>query len=463
MTRYTAERAAALAAVAVLLGGCASQPVSGPGRAGELGQILGTGDGRVPRPLEPYLTADRAEGARNLVLNAMLAGKAAMDIGAVRQAHRVLDVAYQQIETIYADNPAAAKARSNFAPEATKDFKGEPYERAMVGYYLGLADLLMGELDNARSSFRWGELQDTMSAAEQYQGDTASLRYLFGWVHHCQGRASEARDAFKLAAEVRPGLKPPAAGDNLLVILEAGPAPVKGHAGRHKEELVYAPGPGLAEDAEAEVEVGSTKLSALLAEDIHWQANTLGGRAVDRILAGKAAFKDNATSVAQGGAAVASVGLELSRVAALTNDRRLLNIGALGAFGGLLANIGGSAVAASTTPEADTRYWSNLPAALFVTTTTIGAAAVTGTRVSGRAPVALGAATGSAGIQSIPKTDCYLARLPVGAGSPAWDPADSRGWIALDELSRRPAPAPAASPGSHGTPPVKTAPVRPTF
>ena len=39
-------------------------------------------------------------------------------------------------------------------PEADKDFKGDPYERAMVGYYLALADFSDADLDNARAALR---------------------------------------------------------------------------------------------------------------------------------------------------------------------------------------------------------------------------------------------------------------------------------------------------------------------
>ncbi|MEC8183119.1 MAG: hypothetical protein VX123_13805 [Pseudomonadota bacterium] len=49
--------------------------------------------------------------------------------------------------------PAAGLARSNFAREDVKDFKGEPFERAMVFYYLGLSYLALGDFENARASF----------------------------------------------------------------------------------------------------------------------------------------------------------------------------------------------------------------------------------------------------------------------------------------------------------------------
>ena len=69
--------------------------------------------------------------------------------------------------------PAAELARSNFAREDVKDFKGEPFERAMVFYYLGLSYLALGDFENARTSIKAGEYQDNLSRAEKYQADFA--------------------------------------------------------------------------------------------------------------------------------------------------------------------------------------------------------------------------------------------------------------------------------------------------
>lgn len=470
MTPSTAERRCAGGAVACLLAlvaaGCASAPPAPAASA--LGREIAGAEGRVPQPLAPWIAADRADGPRNTVLHAMHAGKAALDIGALDAARRALDAAYQRIETIYADNAAAAQARSKFVPESRKDFKGEPYERAMVGYYLGLTDLLLGDLDNARAAFRWGEFQDTLSASEQYQGDMASLRFLVGWADHCQRRTTAAGEAFRLAREARPGLAAPADDDNLLVVLEAGPAPRKGRGGAHGEALIYLDAAAPAADARAELEIGGQRLPALLAEDLHWQATTLGGRAVDSILAGKASFKEGAQTVAHTGGAVTSVAAELLRVGANAGDRRMMDVAGVGAVAGLLMSVVGSATAASTRAEADIRAWSNLPAALFFATTRVDPARAAPIDAVGRAPAVFGLAEGRARARPLPGTRCHLLRIAAGGPAAAWDPAATGAWAPLDELERSAAATP-ASPRSAGDPdgaprpPVKSAPVRASF
>lgn len=454
-------------ALAWAAAGCSSTGAgaAAQARGGELGRVMAGQSARLPRPLKPYVDADRNEGERNLVLNAMVAGKEALDLGAVAQARAALDLAYQRIETIYADNPAAQQARSKFAPEARKDFKGEAYERAMVGYYLGLADMLMGELDNAKASFKWGEFQDTLSAAEVYQGDMASLRFLAGWVEHCQGKATSARESFRLARELRPELQVPPADANVLLILEAGPAPRKTRSGRHGEELSFVTQARMDGDVQARFSLDGGSITGALAEDVHWQASTLGGRAVDRILAGKAAFKDNATTVAQAGSAVATVGLEVMRLGAVTGDRNTLNLGGYSALAGMLFNMAGSATAAATTPEADIRFWSNLPAGVFMATAAVAPDKLAGLQVSGHAPAQLGGTAAQAGSRPVPGTRCHVARLAAGSSAGSWNQADAGAWIALDELERAPAQASrnTSDPDKPRAPPPKTAPVRATF
>lgn len=452
-------------ALAAGLVGCGSAPVASTAGHSVLAQGLADPSGRIPRPLAEHALTDRAEGPRNVVLNAMLAGKTAMDIGAPKQARAALDLAYQRIETIYADNAAAAKARSTFVPEANKDFKGEPYERAMVGYYLGLADLVAGDLDNAKSAFRWGEFQDTMSASEQYQSDMASLMFLAAWVDQCRGQRVAAAERFEIARQARPALKPPATDHNVLFILEAGTGPAKTRSGKHGEELSYLPGAELKAGSEVEFRVDAQSFKGVLAEDLHWQANTLGGRQVDKILAGKAVFKDNATQVARVGQGAALVGTEVMRIGAELGDRRSLNLGAATAVGGLLFSLIGSATAAAARPEADTRTWSNLPAALFLGTGkwTADPSAALRVRVSG--PAQLGGGQSEQSALRIPGTACHLARLST-TPAQAWNNTAPGAWVAADELARQPATAarrndpPPASNHSGGE---RAAPVRASF
>ncbi|MFP3441488.1 hypothetical protein R0K18_27540, partial [Pantoea sp. SIMBA_133] len=84
-----------------------------------------------------------------------------------QEAKNTLTQARLEIENVYADSDAARKARSIWYEEAEKDFKGEPYERAMVYLYLGLIYLEEGDYGNARASFLAGLLQDAFAEEEQ--------------------------------------------------------------------------------------------------------------------------------------------------------------------------------------------------------------------------------------------------------------------------------------------------------
>ena len=178
-----------------------------------------------------------AQGERNAVLNHARIGVKAFEMGNIELARKELAAAADRIETIYADNTAAKQALGKFVKENIKDFKGEPYERAMVFYYLGLAYLAEGDFENARASFKAGEFQDTLSSEEEYQADFALLNYLSGWASKCNGDDELAEDAFSVAHEHRSSLAVPEDDMSTLVIYESGQAPAKFAAGKYDEQL----------------------------------------------------------------------------------------------------------------------------------------------------------------------------------------------------------------------------------
>jgi hypothetical protein len=462
MTRFTGNPRAVpsrqrlmCALIGAVLAGCASTPAPQAQSAPVVGRIVANDAGLVPQPLVKHVVADATEGSRNVVLNTMLAAKVAFEVGAFKQSRALLDEAYQRIETVYADNAAAAKARSTFSPESTKDFKGEPYERAMLGYYLGLNDLISGDLDNARSAFKWGEFQDTMSASEVYQSDMASLMFLEAWVDHCRGKKTTALERFQQAAKVRPGLRIPAETDNLLIVYEAGVAPTKVRSGKHGEELSYAPDSNQALRP-AEFEVDGSRLIPALAEDVHWQATTLGGRQVDKILAGKASFKENATTVSTTGKVFTAVGLQAMQTSALMGDRSSFNVGQTFAGAGLLMDIAGGIAARAAKPEADIRTWSNLPGRVFFATAKAGE--------SGAVPVVKAMTGRQAGGVLVPAVrtgdgTCAIARHTDSARE-RWNPDDAATWVSLSNVTKDVVPEKGSAANASSDKPSK---IRTTF
>jgi len=314
----------------------------------------------IPPALIEFANSDLRSAPRDRVLNEMHAGVIAMQLGEHRYATPLFMDAHTQIETIYANDPNAAAARSRFVPDANKDFKGDAYERAMLGYYLGLSYMLNGDMENARASFRWGEFQDTMSASESYQSDMASLVYLRAWVAKCQGDTTAAGEEFTAANRVRATLPIPTAEDNVLVVVESGSSPVKVGTGKYRENLSFqrgalAPSPGIS------VAYANRTIPLGVGEDVYWQASTLGGRAVDKILAGKASFKQGAETTANvaGGIAQASLLTASSALSAGNIDIARNLTGVAGA--GMLIGLGAKMFAEKAKPAADIRYWSNLP------------------------------------------------------------------------------------------------------
>ncbi|MCS0659963.1 hypothetical protein [Massilia terrae] len=414
-----------------------AEPVPAPGYLQAL--VAGVPGDDAAALLAPWLRKDAAEGLRNRVLNAMEAGSRALAAGYLEHAELLLAEAQRQIETIYADNPAAQAARSKFVPEATKDFKGDPYERAMVGYYLGLIDLSKGDFDNARAGFRFAQLQDTMSASEEYQDDMAVMAYLVGWTYWCEGRTSNAQEEFARAQAIRPQLKAPQKGQNLLLIAEFGNAPQKSSSGAYGELLSYKPGAD-SPVHQAAFALGPQQIAATEAEDVYFQASTRGGSVVETIRAGKASFRHDADAVSDTSAALAKGAVQGAALTAAAGKKQatktMLGV-AVGA--GLVSAVSGK-IADATQTAADTRAWSSLPAEIHL---------ATATRVAGAAPVA-----GFFGVDGQPlygqamvaggNAVCGIAyaRHQSGAVSLAGGPA----WKALPALASAPKPVQRASP-----------------
>lgn len=345
-----------------LLGAAAMASAQAPAsRVQELIEVAG--DNPPARLMAPWIERDGREQARNRVLNQMEAGTLALLSGRLKSAEALFSDAQQQIETIYANNPAAAAARGKFVPEASKDFKGDPYERAMVGYYLGLIDLVKGDLDNARAGFRFAMLQDTMSASETYQDDMGLMQYLVGWTYWCEGKPDSAAEEFARARKIRPDLAPPQSGDTLLLLAETGKAPRKVQDGKYGELLRFAP-PVTVAERQVAFGLGAQQKPAHLAEDIFFQAATRGGAAVDVIRAGKASFRQGADTLAGVGTTVASVSLGASLLSEGKSSRQLAMLGAVAGIAGIVSD----SVARNTETLADDRAWMSLPGKIYVAT-----------------------------------------------------------------------------------------------
>ncbi|TRW14652.1 hypothetical protein [Glacieibacterium frigidum] len=303
-------------------------------------------------PLRPYYKALYAGGERNSVLNLSRLGLAAMEVGQWSDAERAFDAALLRIESVYAKNKQAEAARSLWHKESNKDWKGEPYERAMAYYYRGLLYLRAGDYNNARASFKGAEFQDTVSEAEEFQSDFALMNYLMGWSTMCAGDNGSADFDAAIAAEK--GLSAPAKDDNVLMIAELGHGPVKARAPSQKEKLVFQPAEGYPETGAiftlAPAKGSPRKLDGRVASSVYYQATTRGGRAMDGILNGKAEFKNTTGAI---GNAAMRAGLQQGGEAGMY-------MAAAGAIFSLFSS--------AAKIDADIRQWDSLPDSVALST-----------------------------------------------------------------------------------------------
>jgi tetratricopeptide (TPR) repeat protein len=309
--------------------------------------------------LQPYFKALYVEGEHNAVLNLDYLGLAALEIGDYATAEKSFDAAISRIEAIYADNPSARKAKSLFAEEKVKDFKGEPYERAMTYYYRGLLYARTGDYQNARASFLSAEAQSMMGESESYKSTFGLMDYLAGWASHCDGNDSKSMELGARAASVQPG---PFSGltprTDFVGLADFGSAPTKVGAGQYRELLTFktqsAPMPN-------RVDVSYVQLHSLvLGADLNWQATTRGGRPVDAILNGKANWKSNTEDASS---ALKTVGYAAVNQGASSNNLAMMQAGEIGMIVGLFAD----AFSHTMTPAADTRAWQTLPSGIALT------------------------------------------------------------------------------------------------
>lgn len=299
-----------------------------------------------------------ADSANDRVLNQLQAATLALDLGHRDLAGDLFDQALAGITSVYADNEQAARARGLWHDEGAKDFKGEPYERAMAFYYRGLLDMYAGDYENARASFKSGLLQDAFAEEEQHRADFALLMFLEAWSSHVLQARGMADERFEELLQFRHGFPLPAADHRLLLMVETGKAPRKLQDGIGGNILVYRPGRRFREET-VRVRIDGKELTLNPIESIYWQASSRGGRPIDSILEGKVQFKNTTQSISADVSGVAAHATMLSP--------------AFGAAGGVFAGVAAVAgVATLATSQvrarADHRFWNNLPDKVHVLT-----------------------------------------------------------------------------------------------
>lgn len=305
------------------------------------------------------------EGERNATLNFQRIGMAALSLGDIDAAEKAFEAAVTRIDLIYADNPEAQKAKSLWTAEKIKDFKGEPYERAMANFYRGLVYAARGDFQNARALFKQADYQDTVAEAEKYAGDFGLMPYMAGWASYCDGNTAMANDFLQQAVKGDSNFSTVRVDQPVLVLFESGRSPYKYGSGKSGEILKWQTHDLPVQTAKTACSTSGGSDCAVssfaMGADLGFQATTRGGRPIDGVLNGKASFKEGAQGVATVASAVGDIGL---LAAANTGNRDMAGIGMLGMFAGLVAQ----GMANSTQAQADIREWEQLPATVWLGT-----------------------------------------------------------------------------------------------
>lgn len=295
----------------------------------------------------------------NRVLEDMTAGLMALSAGDRDAARPRFDEALNLIEATHGNTERARQARSLWYAEGCKDFKGEPYERAMAYYYRGVIALMDRDYDNARACFNSGILQAEYGEEEKYRCCFALLYLLDGYSCYLQGDSSACEEQFQQVRALRPDFAEPDWARTFPVLVETGKAPRKLADGVGHYELKFRRGKGFA-DVDARVSDGARSWLTYPAEDVAFEAMTRGGRPIDAILYGKVRFQNSMDGVATtltSASSTVMVAAPLFRNSG-TVDAVAGGMGVVGALGGLIAQ--------NVKPRADTRCWSNLPDTIHV-------------------------------------------------------------------------------------------------
>lgn len=281
--------------------------------------------------------------------------------------------AYYLMNDISAFNNLEARAISLTGSEDSKAYKGDPYEKAINAFYVGLLLYNQGDLENAMAAFKNGILADSDSKEEVYKSDLTLLYLLAARVAKKSGKEDLGNDFYKEPGFTSLDQKDGAAqeivnlNNNTLLVIELGQGPYKYRTGKYGEMAKILDRDSTNYDPRIIVDgYGGTASQAYSEIDVYFQASTRGGRKMDGILKGKAQFKDSAA-----GTSLAMLDAS-NRAIDYANSARSVNpyadtTGYMAAAGIFALFAAGSAIASTiTNPKADIRHWSLLPAHIYV-------------------------------------------------------------------------------------------------
>lgn len=328
--------------------------------------------------IEVYAPAMMDTGKSGLIgVNKLLS--AAMLEGAWQSAKAYAIRASTLVNIFLAGEPGERDALSLFGQEKDKPFKGEPYERLMVDYYLGIIRFMEQDYEGALAAFRSAMNNDRGTyllpvdpeEAEKGGGNTKQyiyqdtygiLQFLAAKCYQLLGEPDEEKKSLARAQASHPALaqffeEGLDAANNVLVLLEAGGAPVKIRTGPGGAILGYRRG---IESSVTSISFDTHSLALALSEDLYHHTTHLGGREVDKLNKDKAS-KQEALRLAGFATRTAGFATLIAGVASGNRDAKIAGWALLlvGIGTGIWANV-------AIDPRADIRAWTFLPGQLFL-------------------------------------------------------------------------------------------------
>ena len=295
-----------------------------------------------------FFASCAAKQGSNKILTQMVTGKNYFDNKEYLLAKDIfLDVS-NKLNKVWNKPEESKKTRQFWYEEGIKSFKGEPYERIMLFFYLGVTLLQEKEYGNAQASFGQAILQDAFAEEEQYRSDFAIAYFLQSFSQKYLGSQRLSSQNLAKFQELKEDfLDEGFVFGNTILLIETGEAPRKLNVGKHDEYLGYQRGADAVHSLN--IHLGQENITIFPLGDLYQQASNRGSRGIDAIAQKKAGFKDLTKKVSD---VSLRIGVDVARFG--SNDDNL-------ALAFIVAGIGANILSTSTKTKADTRHWSNLP------------------------------------------------------------------------------------------------------
>lgn len=300
--------------------------------------------------------------------------------GKFEEAHKEMLLLHQDFETLF-DEKSEEKAQSIWHGEVNKVYKGDSYERSTFYALLAMSFIRKQEYEDAVRCVKNGLLADGDSNNEDALDDYALLHYLGYFASKKMNNNDDAEEYLQSMYKALGGRglacdengKPIGstcldslknADANVFLVVWAGMPPTVVKTGEYEEIRSIISGKNYFDALSISIGPDFSIMMPNNLGDVNYQATTRGGRMMDNVLADKA--------LAKKGMAVTRnvffiVGSSLVLAGAQTMSNPALGISLMGAGGCcFLFGTGFWIAGYYMNPEADGRYWRNLPGQFYL-------------------------------------------------------------------------------------------------